>query len=407
MDAPATVLIVMAGLSGPPPPANAATGGQDKPGHDGGRQRRLPHMQAALALARRGLGTTWPNPSVGCVIVRDGRVVGRGTTAPGGRPHAEPIALAMAGDLAKGATAYVTLEPCCHWGRSPPCTDALIAAGVARIVVATGDPDPRVNGQGLEKLRAAGIAVETGLLDAEAKDVLLGFSHRVTLGRPMVTLKLASTLDGRIATSSGESQWITGAPARRLAHALRGRHDAVMVGVGTVLADNPDLTCRISGFRPTPVVRIVADSHLRTPLTSRLAGTAAAAPTWFLVREGTDPARRAAFTDLGATLIEVPGAPAGVDLTAALQALGAAGLTRVLVEGGGQLAAALLRADLVDRMAWFHAPAIMGGDGWPAVQAFGIDTLDRMPRLRRHCVTSIENDMLSEYSRQSPCSPAS
>jgi diaminohydroxyphosphoribosylaminopyrimidine deaminase/5-amino-6-(5-phosphoribosylamino)uracil reductase len=367
----------------------------------------LPHMQAALALARRGLGTTWPNPSVGCVIVRDGRVIGRGNTAPGGRPHAEPIALAMAGDLARGATAYVTLEPCCHWGRSPPCTDALIAAGIARVVVAAGDPDPRVDGLGLEKLRAAGIAVETGLLEDEARDVLLGFSTRVTLGRPMVTLKLASTLDGRIATSAGESQWITGPPARRLAHALRGRHDAVMVGVGTVLADNPDLTCRIPGFRPTPVVRIVADSHLRTSLKSRLSRTAAEAPVWFLVREGTDPARRTAFGDLGATLIDVPGASAGVDLAAAFQALGDAGLTRVLVEGGGQLAAALLRADLVDRIAWFHAPAIMGGDGWPAVQAFGIETLDRMPRFRRHCVTSIENDMLSEYSRQPPCLPAS
>ena len=366
-----------------------------------------PHMLAALALARRGLGTTWPNPSVGCVIVRDGRVAGRGNTAPGGRPHAEPIALAMAGDAGKGATAYVTLEPCCHWGRSPPCTDALIAAGIARVVVATGDPDPRVNGQGIQKLRAAGIAVETGLLEAEARDILLGFSHRVTLGRPMVTLKLASTLDGRIATRAGESQWITGPSARRLAHALRGRHDAVMVGVGTVLADNPDLTCRIPGFRPISVVRIVADSHLRTPLTARLASTAAQAPTWFLVRTGADQARRTAFANLGATLIDVPGAPMGVDLTAALQALGAAGLTRVLVEGGGQLAAALLRADVVDRIAWFHAPAIMGGDGWPAVQAFGIDTLDRMPRFRRHCVTSIENDMLSEYSRQSPCLPAS
>ncbi len=366
----------------------------------------LSHMQAALALARRGLGTTWPNPSVGCVIVRDGRVVGRGNTAVGGRPHAEPIALAMAGDQAKGATAYVSLEPCCHWGRSPPCTDALIAAGLARIVIATGDPDPRVDGLGIEKLRAAGLTVETGLLEAEAKEVLLGFSHRVTLGRPMVTLKLASTLDGRIATSAGESQWSTGPPARRLAHALRGRHDAVMVGVGTVLADNPDLTCRIAGFRQRPIVRIVADSHLRTPLTARLASTTAGNPTWFLVREGADAARRTAFGNLGATLIDVPGASAGVDLPAAFQALGAAGLTRVLVEGGGQLAAALLRADLVDRIAWFHAPAVMGGDGWPAVQAFGIETLDRMPRFRRHCVTSIENDMLSEYSRQSPCLPA-
>src|SRR5471032_1389722 len=245
------------------------------------------HMRAAVALARRGLGSTWPNPSVGCVIVRDGRVVGRGTTAPGGRPHAEAVALAIAGDQANGATAYVTLEPCCHWGHSPPCTDALIAAGVARVVAAATDPDSRVNGQGMVRLRDAGIAVESGLLRDEALETLTGFNHRITLGRPMVTLKLASTLDGRIATRSGESQWITGTPARRLGHAMRGRHDAVMVGVGTVLADNPDLTCRIPGFRQTPNVRIVADSHLRTPLTSRLMITAAETPTWFLLREGT------------------------------------------------------------------------------------------------------------------------
>ncbi|HEX2942362.1 MAG TPA: bifunctional diaminohydroxyphosphoribosylaminopyrimidine deaminase/5-amino-6-(5-phosphoribosylamino)uracil reductase RibD [Rhodopila sp.] len=358
------------------------------------------HMVAALALARRGLGTTWPNPSVGCVIVQDGRVVGRGVTSAGGRPHAEVNALAMAGGLARGATAYVTLEPCCHWGRSPPCTDALIAAGIAHVVVGTGDPDPRVNGQGITRLRDAGITVETGVLEAQAKDVLTGFASRVTRGRPMVTLKLASTLDGRIATRTGQSQWITGTPARRLTHAMRGRHDAVMVGVGTVLADNPDLTCRIDGFRPTPVVRVVADSHLRTPLTMRLVTTAAETPTWFLVRAGTDPARRLAFADAGARLIEVPGASAGVDLEAAMQALGAAGLTRVLVEGGGQIAAALLRADLVDRIAWFHAPTIMGGDGWPAVQAFGVEALDQMPRFRRHCEFVIGDDMLTEYARQ-------
>jgi diaminohydroxyphosphoribosylaminopyrimidine deaminase / 5-amino-6-(5-phosphoribosylamino)uracil reductase len=367
----------------------------------------LTHMRAALGLARRGLGTTWPNPSVGCVIVRDGRVVGRGYTAPGGRPHAEPIALGMAGEQAKGATAYVTLEPCCHWGRSPPCTDALIEAGIARVVTAATDPDPRVNGQGLAKLKAAGIAVETGLLETEALETLIGFTSRITIGRPMVTLKLASTLDGRIATHAGQSQWITDTPARRAGHAMRSRHDAVMAGVGTVLADNPDLTCRIPGFRPTPIVRIIADSHLRTPLTSRLMTTAAEIPTWFLVREGTNLAREDAFADIGAKLIKIPGSSIGVDLTAAMTALGAAGLTRVLVEGGGQLAAALLRADLVDRIAWFHAPAIMGGDGWPAVQAFGIETLDQMPRFQRHCQTEIGNDMLSEYTRQRPCSPAS
>ena len=328
-------------------------------------------------------------------------------TAPGGRPHAEPVALAMAGTQAHGATAYVTLEPCCHWGRSPPCTDALIAAGIARVVVAATDPDPRVNGQGLAQLKAAGIAVETGLLEAEALETLTGFTHRITLGRPMVTLKLASTLDGRIATHAGESQWITGTPARRLAHAMRGRHDAVMVGVGTVLADNPELTCRIPGFRPTPIVRIVADSHLRTPLTSRLLATAGDIPTWFLLREGTNLAREEAFANIGAKLIKIPGSPAGVDLTAAMTALGAAGLTRMLVEGGGQLAAALLRADLVDRIAWFHAPSVMGGDGWPAVQAFGTETLAHMPRFRRDCITVIGDDMLSEFTRQRPCSPAS
>jgi diaminohydroxyphosphoribosylaminopyrimidine deaminase / 5-amino-6-(5-phosphoribosylamino)uracil reductase len=365
----------------------------------------LPHMRAALALARRGLGTTWPNPSVGCVIVRNGRVVGRGVTQAGGRPHAEPVALGMAGERAKGATAYVTLEPCCHTGRSPPCSDALIAAGISRVVVAATDPDPRVNGRGLEQLKAAGIAVETGLLEAEALEALIGFNYRIALGRPMVTLKLASTLDGRIATHGGESQWITETAARRAGHALRGRHDAVMVGVGTVLADNPDLTCRIPGFRPTPNVRVIADSHLRTSLTSRLLTTATDIPTWFLLREGTNLAREEAFVDLGAKLIKIPGSSAGVDLKAAMAALGTAGLTRVLVEGGGQLAAALLRADLVDRIAWFHAPAVAGGDGWPAVQAFGIETLAQMPRFRRDCITIIGNDMLSEYTRLRPCSP--
>ncbi|MEA2745743.1 MAG: diaminohydroxyphosphoribosylaminopyrimidine deaminase [Acetobacteraceae bacterium] len=365
------------------------------------------HMRAALALARRGLGTTWPNPSVGCVIVRDGRVVGRGTTAPGGRPHAEAVALAIAGEQARSATAFVTLEPCCHWGRSPPCSDALIAAGIARVVVGATDPDSRVNGRGLAQLHDAGIRVEAGLLENEALETLTGFSHRITLGRPMVTLKLASTLDGRIATPKGESQWITGTPARRLVHAMRGRHDAVMVGVGTVLADNPDLTCRIPGFRPTPNVRVIADSHLRTPLTSRLMTTAGEVPTWFLLREGTNLAREDAFVDIGATLIKIPGSPAGVDLTAAMAALGNAGLTRVLVEGGGQLAAALLRADLVDRIAWFHAPTVMGGDGWPAVQAFGVERLDQMPRFTRDSETVIGDDMLSEYTRHRPCSPAS
>lgn len=356
-------------------------------------------MRAALALARRGLGDVWPNPSVGCVLVRDGRVVGRGVTAPGGRPHAEVVALAVAGDLARGSTAYVTLEPCSHHGQTPPCADALIAAGVARVVVALGDPDKRVDGAGIARLRAAGLEVAVGIHSAVARSVQAGFLSRVGLGRPMVTLKLASTLDGRIATRTGESQWITGPEARRAAHALRGQHDAVLAGVGTVQADDPDLTCRIPGYRKKPGLRIVVDSRLRTRLTSRVVATAAAVPTWFLHGPGAGPDRELALTEAGARLIEVAAAEDGIDLAAGMQALGAAGLTRILVEGGAQVAAGLLRAGLVDRVAWFHAPGIMGGDGWPAAQAFGTASLDGMPRFVRVDSRPMGDDMLTELER--------
>ncbi len=359
----------------------------------------LPHMRAALALARRGLGATWPNPSVGCVVVQGGRVVGRGVTAVGGRPHAEPQALAMAGDRAKGATAYVTLEPCCHWGKTPPCTDALIAAGVARVVVATIDPDRRVDSQGVALLRAAGIAVDVGLLEDDAHEILAGYFRKMRTGAPLVTLKLATTLDGRIATHAGESQWITGEAARRMGHAIRGRHDAVMVGVGTVLADNPELTCRIPGFAKRQPVRVVADSHLRTPLTTRLVATARETPTWVLTRHDSDRARRKAFEEAGVTLVDVRAGSAGLDMTDAMQALGKAGITRLMTEGGGQIAAALLRADLVDRLAWFHAPATMGGDGWPGVQAFGLEKLADLPRFTRTRVTPLGDDLLTEFTR--------
>lgn len=360
-------------------------------------------MGAALALARRGLGSCWPNPAVGCVIVREGRVVGRAVTAPGGRPHAEPLALAMAGTAARGATAYVTLEPCCHHGRTPPCTDALIAAGVARVVVAVRDADARVDGQGLARLRDAGVAVEEGLLAAEAAEVNAGFFSRVRRGRPLVTLKLASTLDGRIATATGESRWITGEAARRTAHALRGRNDAIMVGVGTVLTDNPDLTCRIPGFRATPLVRVVADSHLRTRLTSRLVATALETPTWLLARPGADADRKRALAACGVHVLAVEptgaGAGLGVDLLLGLQALAQRGITRLLVEGGAQLAAALLRADLVDHIAWFHAPTVMGADGWPAAQAFGVTALAAMPRFVREATNPVGADVLTELRR--------
>ncbi|MCK5275514.1 MAG: bifunctional diaminohydroxyphosphoribosylaminopyrimidine deaminase/5-amino-6-(5-phosphoribosylamino)uracil reductase RibD, partial [Alphaproteobacteria bacterium] len=220
-------------------------------------------MRAALALAGRGLGRVWPNPAVGCVLVdRDGRVTGRGWTQPGGRPHAETEALARAGGAAKGATAYVTLEPCVHHGQTPPCADALIEAGVARVIAATEDPDPRVKGGGLGRLRDAGIAVEAGLLREEAELLNAGYLMRQREGRPVVTLKLATTLDGRIATHAGESRWITGEAARARGHMMRARHDAIMVGIGTALADNPTLTCRLPGLEDRSPVRIVVDARL-------------------------------------------------------------------------------------------------------------------------------------------------
>ncbi len=354
------------------------------------------HMRAALALARRGLGSTWPNPSVGCVLVRDGRVIGRGATAVGGRPHAERVALEMAGEAARGAVAYVTLEPCAHHGKTPPCADALIAAGVSRVVVACGDPYPAVNGQGIARLREAGVEVVTGVLEEEAREAQLGFLTKVALERPAVTLKLASTLDGRIATSTGESQWITRPAARRAAHALRAEHDAVMVGAGTVRSDDPELTCRIDGYRRGKELRVVADTHLRTRLAAKVIASAREVPTWVLHAPGADGA---AFRAAGVSLIEVPAGGDGIDMAAALLALGRAGLTWVLVEGGAQTAGSLLRAGLVDRLAWFHAPSVMGGDGLAAVAAFGTAGLGTMPRFVRTGQRTLGDDMLTLYSR--------
>lgn len=360
----------------------------------------LLHMRAALALARRGLGNAWPNPAVGCVLVKEGRVIGRGWTQPGGRPHAETEALRRAGDAARGATAYVTLEPCSHHGRTPPCCEALAEAGITRVVMAMRDPDPRVNGRGLAMLRGAGIAVEEGLLEAEARALNAGFFRRIQAGMPVVTLKLASTLDGRIATASGESRWITGEAARREVHALRARHDAILVGSGTVLADDPDLTCRLPGMERVPMLRVVADTRLRTPPSSRLVQSAEVAPVLVITAPGHPPAVQAPFIAAGADIITAPAHVAGgLDLPSLLRALGRRGVTRVLAEGGAGLAAALLRQGLVDRLVWFHAPAVMGGDGHPATEGLRLAALSAMPRFRRTGFRPIGDDMLSEFER--------
>ena len=362
-------------------------------------------MRAALTLARRGLGNVWPNPAVGCVLVapeggRDARVVGRGWTQPGGRPHAETEALARAGAAARGATAYVTLEPCGHQGKTPPCSTALIEAGIARAVIAFEDPDPRVMGKGVAAMRAAGIDIATGVLAGEAAALNQGYLERAGGGRPMLTLKAATTLDGRIATAAGESKWITGETARRWAHALRARHDAVMVGIGTVLADDPELTCRLPGLPARPTVRVVMDSKLRLPLDGRLARGAGAAPVWAVTREGAPEDRAAALAERGVEVIEVAaGGDGRPDPAAALAALGRRGLTRILAEGGGALAASLLAADLVDRLAWFRAARLIGGDGVPMPAALGIGQLADAPSFVREETRRAGDDVLETYRR--------
>jgi diaminohydroxyphosphoribosylaminopyrimidine deaminase / 5-amino-6-(5-phosphoribosylamino)uracil reductase len=358
------------------------------------------HMAHALALGRRGMGNAWPNPSVGAVLVREGRIVGRGWTQPGGRPHAERMALDQAGAAARGATAYVTLEPCAHHGATPPCAEALIAAGIARVVTAIEDPDPRVSGRGLALLRAAGLEVTLGTRAQEAAVDLAGFLLARRENRPLVTLKLATSLDGRIATASGQSQWITGPMARRRVHALRMSHDAVMVGAGTARADDPLLTVRDMGAVRQPV-RVVLARHLKVPLDGRMAASAAKVPLWLLhgPLDAEGQRRHAAWAQTGATLFETPLSAGQIDPRAALARLAAQGLTRIFCEGGGQLAAALIAANCVDHLVTFCAGLAIGAEGLPAVGALGLADLTNAPRWTLTSVEAIGGDTVCHWSR--------
>ncbi len=361
-------------------------------------------MRNALGLAARGLGRVAPNPAVGCVIVAPqsgrGRVLGRGWTQPGGRPHAETEALTRAGAAAAGATAYVTLEPCAHRGQTPPCADALVAAGIRRCVVALEDPDPRVNGRGLKILHGAGVAVDIGVCRSEAAEVNAGFLTRLQKGRPLVTLKLATTLDGRIATRSGGSRWITGPAARARVHLLRARHDAVLVGSGTAVADNPRLDVRLPGLEASAPIRVLVDGRLRLPLTHDLVARVAEQPTWLITRAHGDARRLEAYRDAGIEVIEIgTGAQGRLVLGEGLAALAKRGVTRLLVEGGGQIAAGLLAEGLVDRVAWFRAPKVIGGDGVPAAAGFGLERLDDCPAFVLDAITRIGADVLESYHR--------
>lgn len=356
-------------------------------------------MALALSLGRRGMGRVWPNPAVGCVLVRESRIVGRGWTQDGGRPHAEVVALTQAGDAAKGATAYVTLEPCSHTGKTGPCSDALIAAGVVRVVVALGDPDARVAGDGLRRLRDAGVTVETGLCQAQAARDHQGFLLNRTQGRPMVTLKLANSFDGRIATATGESQWITGPEARHHVHAMRARHDAVLVGGGTARADDPSLTVRGLGEVPQPV-RVVCSSRLTLPTQSKLFATARDIPVWLCHGPNPKPKNAVAWAAAGAELIEVPVVPGGqLNPALVLKALAERGITRVFSEGGGTMAASLLQADLVDHLVGFTAGLAIGAEGTPAIGAMGLDALSEAARFRLHEVRQIGADVMHHWVR--------
>ena len=358
-------------------------------------------MQLALTLGRRGLGNTWPNPAVGAVLVQDGVIVGRGWTQAGGRPHAEVEALAQAGAKARGATLYVTLEPCSHHGRSPPCADALIAAGVARVVSAIEDPNPEVAGQGHAKLRAAGIKVDIGIGAAEAARDHAGHFRKVRDGRPHVILKLAVSSDGKIADARRQPVAITSSAAQQRVHLLRAQCDAILVGIGTVLADDPELTCRLPGLAPRSPVRVVLDRALRIPGASKLVHSARATPLWLIAAETAEAAAATKLTAAGAELLRLnvePDAP-GFDLGAVLPLLAARGISRLMVEGGAKVAASLLKQDLVDEIWLLRGPAPIGADGVPALHDLPLTAITDAPAFRLHTSVPLGPDTLTIYER--------
>ena len=357
-------------------------------------------MQLALTLGRRGQGRTWPNPAVGAVVVKDGVIVGRGWTQPGGRPHAEPEALGRAGEAARGATLYVTLEPCSHFGKSPPCADAVIAAGLARVVAAIEDPNPEVAGNGFAKLRAAGIAVDVGLFAAEAAHDHAGHIRRIRDQRPHVILKLAVSSDDKIAASGGKPVAITGEAARTRVHLLRAESDAILVGIGTVLADDPLLTCRLPGMEARSPVRVVLDRASRIPGNSRLVHSARGTPLWVISSELAEAAAVMKLGGAGAQVIRVaPTAAAGLDPSAVLRALAERGITRLMVEGGARVASSFVAADLVDEIWLLRGPEAIGAEGVAALDALPLGAITQSPTFKVRASETLGKDMLTIYER--------
>src|SRR5262245_36914797 len=359
------------------------------------------YMLLALALGRRGQGRTWPNPAVGAVVVKDGVIIGRGWTQPGGRPHAEPEALRRAGEAARGATLYVTLEPCSHFGKSPPCVDAVIAAGISRVVSAIEDPNPEVAGKGHAKLRSAGIAVDVGLCAAEAAYDHAGHFRRIRDKRPHVILKLAVSADDRIGAAGHKPLAITGDAAKTQVHLLRAHCDAILVGIGTVLADDPLLTCRLPGMEARSPVRVVLDRALRIPGESRLVHSARATPLWVMSSEMAEAAAAVKLGAAGAQLVRLPTdlMKPGLDLSAVLHALFERGISRLMVEGGARVAASFVAAGLVDEIWLLRGPAAVGADGVPALDAMPLAALTQSPAYRVRASETLDRDTLTIYER--------
>src|SRR4051812_43843658 len=357
-------------------------------------------MALALTLGRRGLGNAWPNPAVGAVVVKDGRLAGRGWTQPGGRPHAEVEALRRAGEAVRGATLYATLEPCSHHGRTPPCVDAIIAAGIARVVSALEDPNPKIAGEGHAMLREAGVTVTLGVCADEARRTHAGHISRVRNGRPHVMLKLAVSADGKAGLAGRRPATITGEAARDRVHLMRAMNDAVMTGIGTVLSDDPQLTCRLPGMEHRSPVRVVLDSALRQPPSSRLASSAARTLDWTFADETASQEKERALTDLGVEMLRVPGTNGRLDLAAVLSGLAGRGITRVMVEAGPILSAAFVTADLVDEVALFSSPQALRPNALDALEGLPLTALTQAHGLRLVSSEAVGDDRLDMFERK-------
>jgi diaminohydroxyphosphoribosylaminopyrimidine deaminase / 5-amino-6-(5-phosphoribosylamino)uracil reductase len=357
-------------------------------------------MALALTLGRRGLGLTWPNPAVGAVIVKDGLIVGRGWTQAGGRPHAEVEALRRAGADARGATLYVTLEPCSHHGKSPPCADAVVAAGIARVVSALEDPNPEVAGAGHARLRAAGLAVDIGLSAEQARRDHAGHIRRMRDGRPHVMLKLAASADGKAGAAGRKPVAITGERARDRVHLLRAHSDAILTGIGTALADDPILTCRLPGMVGYSPLRVVLDSRLRLPAHSRLVRSAHEVPLWVVTGPEAPAGAKEALEAAGAVVLSVPRTGERLDLAAMLRLLAERGISRLMVEAGPILGAALLKADLVDEVALFRSDTVVGSDGIDALEGLPLTALTQSPRFVQIGSETVGADRCESFERR-------